>query len=67
MELNASPSEERVGLITTLRASSGLEIIMGADKVQRCRCQRLSGMHFKKQFKKPSDVGFILCDQIRGK
>ena len=48
MELNASHSKERAGLISTLRASSGLEIIIGADKVQRCRCQLLSGMHFKK-------------------
>lgn len=67
MELNASHSKERAGLISTLRASSGLEIIIGADKVQRCQCQLLSGMHFKKQFKKPSDVGIILRDQIRSK
>lgn len=67
MELNASHSEERAGLISTLRASSGLEIIMGADKVLRCQSELLSGMHFKKQFKKPSDVGIILRDQIRGK
>lgn len=67
MELNASYSKERAGLISTLRASSGLEIIIGADKVQRCRCQLLSGMHYKKQFKKPSDVGIILRDQIRSK
>lgn len=67
MELNASHSKERAGLISTLRASSGLEIIIGVDKVQRCQCQLLSGMHFKKQFKKPSDVGIILRDQIRSK
>lgn len=72
MELNASHSKERAGLISTLRASSGLEIIIGADKVQRCQCQLLSGMHYKKkkkkkQFKKPSDVGIILRDQIRSK
>lgn len=67
MELNASRSKERAGLISTLRASPGLEIIIGADKVQRCQCQLLSGMHFKKQFKKPSDVGIILRDQIRSK
>lgn len=67
MELNASHSKERAGLISTLRASSRLEIIIGADKVQRCWCQLLSGMHFKKQFKKPSDVGIILRDQIRSK
>lgn len=67
MELNASHSKERAGLISTLRASSGLEIIIGADKVQRCQCQLLSGMHYKKQFKKPSDVGIILRDQIRRK
>lgn len=49
MELNASHSKERAGLISTLRASSGLEIIIGADKVQRCQCQLLSGMHYKKK------------------
>lgn len=27
----------------------------------------LSGMHFKKQFKEPSDVGIILRDQIKSK
>lgn len=67
MELNASHSEEGPGLISILRTSSGLEIIIGADKVQRCQCQLLSGMHFKKQFKKPSDVGIISRDQIRSK
>lgn len=25
----------------------------------------LTGMHFKKQFKEPSDVGIILRDQIK--
>ena len=27
----------------------------------------LTGMHFKKQFKEPSDVGIILRDQIKSK
>lgn len=27
----------------------------------------LSGIHFKKQFKEPSDVGIILRDQIKSK
>lgn len=62
MELNASRSEERGWINQHIRARPGLEIIIGADKVQRC--QLLSGMLF---FLKPSDVGIISRDQIRSK
>lgn len=61
MELNASHSKERAGLISTLRASSGLEIIIGADKVQRCQCQLLSGMHYKKSSLKSLQMLALSC------
>jgi len=67
MEPHASLGTETAGLIITLRAGSGGGTVIEADKVPRCRCRLLSGMHFKKQFKKPSDVGIISRDQIRSK
>lgn len=39
---------------------------MDDDKKQRGHVA-LTGMHFKKQFKEPSDVGIILHDQIKSK
>lgn len=39
---------------------------MDDDREQGLRVA-LTGMHFKKQFKEPSDVGIILRDQIKSK